>query len=226
MNKEETLNIVEEQVRTSKQFTFGERYITYNYLGVDYNIDWNYTYEPRYGHHIYFCCNFIKNFYIYRKQQNYNTSIIIDSSIEKDNKNIIKKLQILSKRIHEQVEINNFIEKIQKEFTPKVKNFISKDLGSNEINMRFSYITEWNNYKNRNKLIRRFEYLTITVRFNHENVSYHYNFKCFHPSKWDNEYSKIETKKITLQNKNVSYNKKQITNIIRYAKLKNIFANG
>ena len=227
MNKEEFLKILKEQVINSKQFTFGENHflIIYNYLNVDYKIEWGSTHNYKYGYHIWFCCEFIKNFTICRKTQNYNTLIITEDSIKNNKKNLTKKLQTLAVRIREQVEINDFVKKIEKEFTIKVKNFISKELNFNKIKMKFFCTSEWNIYKHNSKIIRVFEYLTITVRFNHKNVHYYYSFKCYHPSKWDNDYSN-NRKKITLKNKNITYQKKQITNIIRYAKLKNIFNNG
>jgi len=232
MQKDELVELIKEQIQNQKDFTFDNTngLIIYTYKGVDYNIEWDKDWESRYGNYVWFRCRFIKNFIINKRTQEIDRISIKSSSIEKDNKNIIKKLKILSKRIREQLEMNEFDNEIKSFCTPKTVKFVGKDLNIPSEDVRTDctiyYRTDWFNYKcgYPSTIIKRtFNGLSISLRIKVENIDYLYSFHCEYPSKWS--FAKI--KKIILKNKEETFvGRKQITNIIRYAKLKNIFANG
>jgi len=118
MEENDVKKILEEQLEKSKDLSLNSNdNIIYIYQDKEYKIEWNKTWDSRFGYHVWFNCNFIENFNIYNRTQNINYISITTDSIEKNNKNILRKINILTKRIREQVEINDFVKKIKKEFT-------------------------------------------------------------------------------------------------------------
>lgn len=226
MQENEIIEILKQQLQGQKNYTFDNSLILYKYKGVDYKIYWDKNWDSRLGYIVNFRCDFIKNFSINRKTQHINAISLTISSLENDNRNVIRKLRILSNRIQEQLDINNFVSKLKKDSSRKIIPFLEKELNTSikDIDVKFFYNEEWYNYKQSytKKIIRTFNGLTITVRLKYQNVNYHYSFYSECPSKWND----IELKKIKLKSKDENFSRKQITNIIRYAKLKNIFANG
>ncbi len=227
MERIDILKLLAEQLKNSKDLSLNDNEdIIYNYQGVKYIIEWNKNYTYRFGEYVVFFCYFIKNFTI-KKTQNIRNIVVTLDSVEKSHKILIRKIKTLTGRIRIQVEIDDFISKSKKESTQKILNFFKKKLDFNSIsNMNIHHNEYWYNYKQHyptTKIVRMFNYLNVSVKFKYNNSSYFYKFKCEFPSKW----SDVAIKKITLLQKEETFNNKQIiTNIIRYAKLKNILKNG
>ena len=224
MEKIELKRILSEQVEKAKDITFENKRLIYNYLGVNYIIEWGKDHNYRFGYHLWFSCNFVKSFSLHRKTHNIGFICIKTDTIDNNNKSIITKINTLKSRIHTQVEMNSFIENSKKEAMQRVTKFVKKDLDESVVINIWSSEDWWNSRQTypTTKIIRTFNYLNVSVKVKHENINYRYEFQCEFPCKWNT--TKLKT--IVLKSKTEDYTNKQITNIIRYAKLKNIFANG
>jgi len=225
MDIQEVKKVITEQVENSKELSFKGDEIIYRYLDKDYIIEWDKYYNYRLGDHVTFYCHFIKPIKLHRRTQHIDCLSVTYSSIEKNNKYIITKLNILKNRIQNQLEINNFLEKSGKEAKQRVEKFIKKNLDES-VDIKFWISDDWWTHRQSyptTKIVRTFNRLNVSATVSYENIQYQYSFLCEFPCKWND----TKLKKIIMNNVSKTYQKrKQITNIIRYAKLKNIFANG
>lgn len=225
MLRERVENTIKEIIPKSKDFYLDDsNNIIYTYKGEKYTIRWDKRWSYRLGDYIEFSNLFINDIRMYKRYTSLSTIGLTESSYLSNPKKILSKIRVLSKRIREQNEVVEFQSKVQKEFKPKVINWVLKEFGVQSIDefekfqLRDNY--EWNTNKKGNTVERTFRYVKFNVYITKDNISYSYGFSGYYPCKWND----TELKMLVLDNSSEKYLKsKQITNIIRYAKLKNLF---
>lgn len=216
------LGIIEESIKNHKKFSYDDGKISYCYNGVNYTITIYTNWNSRFGDHINLRCDFIKNFSITMRQHSWDEVSIISTSLEKNNA-IINKLNVLAKRIKDQVKINEHHNIVESEFSPRIVDFIKKRIGEPNLDIKIHISENWYNYRTyKNKLVRELTCFIFSAKVRIDNRRFVYRFEGFYPSDWSP--GSTTTKKILLTSDSEFYDKPiQITNRIRYAKLKNIF---
>jgi hypothetical protein len=225
MTQDRIEDIIKTQIKGKQGLSYSDDGdIVYLFDKKEYRIGWDKTWT-KYGHSVAFTSKHIKNFKLHKSTINYNHLIITEASIEKNNKNVLAKIRILVRRITEQLEINEFVSNANKQDKKLIIRYISKDLGVSITDMVYNFDTNENWYRYRSydtkKIKIDFSDFSYNVRLQYNEVNYVYSFTSNHPCKWN--VTKI--KFVVLDSKNETYDKpKKITNIIRYAKLKKLFA--
>lgn len=228
-------NKILNQLKNKPKFSFDPSKIYSNIIyfyhkNKRYDIEYKITYF-NYRNSLKFSCSFIDDIRIIisrrrKAKLNHISEIFVYlSTIETDEKIIWKKINILSKRIIEQVSIEEHKNEVDKYSKLKIKNFLKRKF---DLNIEFSdnkkVSINWYNYKQygKNKIIREIKEYYLCLHIKKNNIKYYFNFLIYYPSKWNN----YKLKEIYLDTQQKQFiTPKKISNRIRYSKLKNLFNN-
>lgn len=221
-SKQKIFKIIEKTIEDSKDFSIknGDEYcITYKYLNKLIKIYYNYDYNNRLGFHVVFSTKSFPSF-----TYKHNSFSITEKTIQKNNKLILTRLRKLAKKINTYQNLQLFIEKEKKDILRRIKNYIIKDVGipkNHELNISCDPKVDYYKFIDSKKYKLFLRNICVSICFNYNNINYCYVFSCNTPSEWSYPWSNnIKNIKIIKCEKN--FNNKKISNIIRYAKLKNI----